>query len=56
MKISIFGAGYVGLVQAAAFAEMGHHVLCVDIDARKVATLTIEGLTPPDAWSYLRRR
>jgi UDPglucose 6-dehydrogenase len=39
VKISIFGAGYVGLVQAAAFAEVGHDVLCLDIDARKVAKL-----------------
>lgn len=39
MNISIFGAGYVGLVQAAAFAEVGHHVLCVDVDARRVERL-----------------
>src|SRR5688500_9779120 len=39
MKVSIFGAGYVGLVQAAAFAEVGHDVVCVDIDERKIAAL-----------------
>ncbi|MDT0498199.1 UDP-glucose/GDP-mannose dehydrogenase family protein [Algiphilus sp. W345] len=39
MNITIFGSGYVGLVTAACFAEVGNHVVCVDVDARKVATL-----------------
>lgn len=39
MKITIVGTGYVGLVTGACFAEMGHEVLCVDNDARKVAKL-----------------
>ena len=39
MKITIFGAGYVGLVQAAVFADAGHDVLCVDLDADKVDRL-----------------
>ena len=39
MKISIFGTGYVGLVTGTCFAEMGNDVLCVDIDAAKVARL-----------------
>lgn len=39
MNISIFGSGYVGLVTAACFAEVGNHVVCVDIDARKIACL-----------------
>ena len=39
MKVTIFGAGYVGLVQAACFAEMGHDVLCVDVNADKIAGL-----------------
>ena len=39
MKITIFGSGYVGLVTGACFAEVGNHVLCVDVDPRKVALL-----------------
>ena len=39
MKISVFGSGYVGLVQAAVLAEVGHDVLCMDIDRNKVERL-----------------
>ncbi|MHB1057211.1 MAG: UDP-glucose dehydrogenase family protein [Rhodanobacter sp.] len=39
MKVTIFGTGYVGLVTGACLAEMGNHVLCVDIDADKVERL-----------------
>ena len=39
MDITIFGAGYVGLVTGTCFAEMGNDVLCVDIDETKVARL-----------------
>ncbi|WP_114238576.1 UDP-glucose/GDP-mannose dehydrogenase family protein [Dyella sp. C9] len=39
MKVTIFGTGYVGLVTGACLAEMGNHVVCVDIDARKVERL-----------------
>ncbi|HUH29825.1 MAG TPA: UDP-glucose/GDP-mannose dehydrogenase family protein [Rhodanobacter sp.] len=39
MKVSIFGVGYVGLVTGACLAEMGNHVLCVDVDKNKVARL-----------------
>jgi UDPglucose 6-dehydrogenase len=39
MKVTIFGTGYVGLVTGACLAEMGNHVVCVDIDAAKVARL-----------------
>jgi UDPglucose 6-dehydrogenase len=39
MKITIFGSGYVGLVTGACFADVGNHVLCVDVDERKVAML-----------------
>jgi UDPglucose 6-dehydrogenase len=39
MNVTIFGTGYVGLVTGACLAEMGNHVLCVDIDAGKVGRL-----------------
>jgi UDPglucose 6-dehydrogenase len=39
MKVTIFGSGYVGLVTGACLAEAGNHVLCVDVDADKVARL-----------------
>jgi UDPglucose 6-dehydrogenase len=39
MKLSIIGSGYVGLTTGACFAEAGHHVVCVDNDPAKVATL-----------------
>ena len=40
MDVTIFGTGYVGLVTGACLAEIGHHVVCVDVDAEKVATLS----------------
>lgn len=39
MKIAIVGSGYVGLVAAACFAELGHTVVCVDNDSAKIAAL-----------------
>ncbi len=39
MDISIIGSGYVGLVTGACFAEIGHNVICVDNDQRKVDAL-----------------
>ncbi len=39
MKVTIFGTGYVGLVTGACLAEMGNHVVCVDIDEGKVDRL-----------------
>ncbi|CAN7148157.1 UDP-glucose/GDP-mannose dehydrogenase family protein [Phyllobacterium sp. LjRoot231] len=45
MNLTVFGIGYVGLVQAAVLAEVGHNVLCVDIDAGKVERLN-QGLIP----------
>ncbi|AYN16047.1 UDP-glucose/GDP-mannose dehydrogenase family protein [Pseudomonas monteilii] len=39
MKVTVFGTGYVGLTQAACLAHVGHSVLCMDVDAERVATL-----------------
>jgi UDPglucose 6-dehydrogenase len=45
MKVTIFGTGYVGLVTGACLAEMGNHVVCVDIDEAKVERLR-QGVIP----------
>ncbi|AMX03524.1 UDP-glucose dehydrogenase family protein [Microbulbifer thermotolerans] len=39
MNVTVFGTGYVGLVQAAVLAEAGHKVICIDIDENKIASL-----------------
>ncbi len=39
MRVTIFGTGYVGLVTGTCLAEVGHHVVCVDIDAAKIEGL-----------------
>jgi UDPglucose 6-dehydrogenase len=39
MRVSMIGAGYVGLVSSACFADFGHHVTCIDKDARRIAVL-----------------
>jgi UDPglucose 6-dehydrogenase len=39
MDLSIIGSGYVGLVTGACFADIGHNVICVDNDTRKIETL-----------------
>ncbi len=45
MKITVVGTGYVGLVSGTCLAEMGHHVVCVDTDQRKVDDLK-KGIIP----------
>ncbi len=45
MRIAIFGTGYVGLVTGTCLAEVGHDVICVDIDAAKVEGLK-QGVIP----------
>ena len=44
VKICIVGTGYVGLVTGACFAEVGHTVICVDNDPKKVAFLQGGGI------------
>ncbi|WP_295718569.1 UDP-glucose/GDP-mannose dehydrogenase family protein [uncultured Halovibrio sp.] len=45
MRITIFGTGYVGLVTGACLAEVGHHVMCMDVDQAKIDRLR-EGIIP----------
>ena len=45
MRVCIFGTGYVGLVSGTCLAEVGHDVVCVDVDAAKVAGLE-RGIIP----------
>jgi len=45
MKVTVFGIGYVGLVQASVLASVGHDVMCVDIDENKIENLK-KGIIP----------
>ena len=44
MKITVCGSGYVGLVTGACLSEMGNHVVCVDVDEKKIGVLKGGGL------------
>ena len=44
MKVTVVGTGYVGLVTGACLAEMGNHVVCLDVDARKIKMLNDGGI------------
>jgi UDPglucose 6-dehydrogenase len=44
MKITTIGTGYVGLVTGACLAEMGNHVVCLDVDAEKIRVLEEGGI------------
>ena len=39
MNVTVIGAGYVGLVSAVCFADLGHNVVCIDVDAKKIEML-----------------
>lgn len=45
MKIAVAGTGYVGLVAGVCFAEVGHNVVCVDVDEEKVKRMR-SGISP----------
>lgn len=45
MKIAVAGVGYVGLVTAVTLADIGHNVICLDIDKNKLKMLN-EGVSP----------
>lgn len=45
MKISVFGSGYVGLVTGACLADVGNHVICMDVDQHKIDQLK-QGVIP----------
>jgi UDPglucose 6-dehydrogenase len=45
MRVSIAGSGYVGLVSGAGLSDVGHHVVCMDIDEARVEGLK-NGIAP----------
>ena len=44
MKVTVVGTGYVGLVTGACLSEMGNHVMCLDVDERKIRMLKEGGI------------
>lgn len=45
MKIAVLGTGYVGLSTGVCLSEIGHHVVCIDVDERKIRSLE-QGISP----------
>jgi UDPglucose 6-dehydrogenase len=45
MRIAVVGTGYVGLVTGVCLSEIGHEVICIDIDEAKIETLQ-NGISP----------
>lgn len=45
MNITVFGTGYVGLVTGTCLADVGHEVMCIDVDAAKIEGLK-RGVVP----------
>lgn len=45
MNITVFGSGYVGLVTGACLADVGHSVMCIDIDSARIESLN-KGVVP----------
>lgn len=45
MKVTIFGTGYIGLVTGACLSEVGHQVMCADVDEKKIEGLK-NGIIP----------
>ena len=44
MRVAMIGSGYVGLVSGACFADFGHEVVCVDVNAARIAALQAGGI------------
>ena len=55
MRLGVIGSGYVGLVAASCFAEMGNNVVCYDINKNKISALTSQLLgSRCKSWHQLR--
>jgi UDPglucose 6-dehydrogenase len=50
MKITIFGTWYAGLVTGTCLAEVGHEVLCIDVDTRKIESLKKGNIPIYEPW------
>ena len=53
MKIAVAGVGYVGLVTAVTLADVGHDVICLDVDKGKLKMLA-EGISPIYEYGQLK--